>query len=102
MTLYSRQERHSVVDPNISTIKYIHICMGPTCDIAHLKPLVGIHEVLDWGELNPEEWTHMPETDQIVDVDPIDIAISVPRRSSRKWASRDGVCTRGKKPRPLA
>jgi len=44
--------------------------------VAHLKSLVGIQKAADMEDLNTDEWRHMPETDQVVSVDPMDIVIS--------------------------
>jgi len=38
-----------------------------------IKSLVGIQEAVDMEELNTDGWRHMPETDQIVSVDPMDM-----------------------------
>ena len=56
----------------------------------HLKSLVGIQEAADMEGLNTDEWRHMPETDQIVSVDPMDIVISVGCKGRYKKAARDG------------
>jgi len=42
-------------------------------------------------DLNTDEWRHMPETDQVVSVDPMDIVISAGRKGRNKKAPRDGV-----------
>jgi len=42
-------------------------------------------------DLNIDEWRHMPETDHIVSVDPMDIVISAGRKGRNKNAPRDAV-----------
>jgi len=62
----------------------------PAKYVAHLKSLVGIQEAADTEDLNTDGWRHMPETDQIVSADPMDIVISAGRKG-RKRAPRDGA-----------
>jgi len=42
-------------------------------------------------DLNTNEWRHMPETDQIVSVDLMDIVILASHKGRNKKAPRDGV-----------
>ncbi|KAF8416770.1 hypothetical protein EV426DRAFT_706748 [Tirmania nivea] len=72
----------------------------PAKYVAHLKFLVGIQEVVDLEDLNTDEWRHMPETDQIVSVDPIGIVISASPKGRKKKPPKDGVQKRGRKPGP--
>ena len=70
----------------------------PAKYVAHLKSLFGIQEAADMEDLNTDEWRHMPETDQIVSVDPMDIMISAGRKERNKKAPRDGVQKHGRPP----
>jgi len=66
-------------------------CSEAASYVVHLKSLVGIQEAANMEDLNTDEWRHMPETDQIVGVDPMDIVISASRKGRNKKAPRDGV-----------